>query len=180
MQPRPFSATLARQVIVRAPVLRIAALIAVTGCSAKHGGPSSDDDGGTAGPACNELVDLGEAVLDTRVVGAMPSPSGGTIENGTYARTASTYYVGEDAGAATPHRRRETWEVHTGSVERIYQRDADPVETETFAFVVSETTLVETSSCPDTSSITFGFDATPATIRRYNFRYNEIITYTRR
>ena len=69
--------------------------------------------------------------------------------------------------------------MHDGTVERIYQRDADPVETEIFTYVVAGTNIVESSVCPDTQSITFGFDANPTTIRRYNFRYDEIITYTR-
>jgi hypothetical protein len=151
----------------------LAAAIVMAGCSGRAADPP-------AGPGvCNDLDNVGEPVLDVHLSDPMPSPTGGTILDGTYVRTASTYYeTGDDAGSA--HRRRETWDIGGDLARRVYQRDDDSVETGTFTLVTSGNTVIESSTCPDTSAVTFGFDATATMIRRYNFRYREVITYTRR
>jgi hypothetical protein len=155
-----------------ATLLFISAVTVLGACTSHGSAPPS---------ACSDLVNVGDKIRDTHVTTPMPNPTGGAIADGTYVRIASTYYDGGgDADAAQPHTRQETWSISGNSAQRIYQRDTDPVETQTFTFVIAGTNLVESSVCPDQSAFTFGFDATPTTIRRYNFRYDEVITYSRR
>jgi hypothetical protein len=89
----------------RAPRGRLAigwAALAIAACGGPAAGPETAD-GGTAGGACgsdagtcNAVVDVATPITPTCASGAVPTGTGGTIEDGTYVLTSQTYY-----GAAT-------------------------------------------------------------------------------
>jgi len=128
--------------------------------------PSSSPDGG----ACNPLIPPpASIVIQCNQTELVPAPTGGTIADGHYVMTSSTYSAGGGA-CPTPENDGVTWLI-CGSQWEIAQTTA--VSGQPPSTLVANATVVPTGAdlaitltCGITTApITFGYDATPTTLR---------------
>jgi hypothetical protein len=128
--------------------------------------PSPSPDGG----ACNPLIPPpASIVIQCNQTELVPAPTGGTIADGHYVMTSSTYYAGGGA-CPTPENDGVTWLI-CGSQWEIAQTTA--INGQPPSTLVANATVVPASpnvaitlTCGITTApITFGYDATPTTLR---------------
>jgi hypothetical protein len=122
-----------------------------------------------AAPAgsCSALVVSGEPVVVGASSGTAPTPSGGTVEDGTYVLVGSTFY-GESPPAEQD---RITWLV-CGSAWETAQETRLNGGAPQLLLLDATVTATGTSlgvdvTCGPRSSTTFGFDASPGMLRLY-------------
>jgi hypothetical protein len=119
------------------------------------------------GAACNMLSPMGNPVTINCQANQMPpSPSGGTIADGTYVLTSSTWY-----GPCPPAESdRITWLV-CGSTWQTVQEGTindDTSTTHTDAHVTSSGSLLTIDfNCGNTGTVTIGYDASPTMLVLY-------------
>jgi hypothetical protein len=94
------------------------------------------------GQACNALVATGAAVTPTCISGTLPVGQGGTIADGTYVLTASTYY---NAASCPTFGVTETVEFAGGCIQ-VAVGSPFPATT-SGTFTVSGNTLLLTQTC---------------------------------
>jgi hypothetical protein len=126
----------------------------------------SDDSADPADEGCNDLVNDGPEVRDVVQAGPAPTPSGGTIEDGTYELTALNYF-----GVNPPVSSGVTREVLViaGTTAEAVVIDIYGGESRfTFNITTSGTTIISDVTCSGESSSTASFTATLTEFRSYD------------
>jgi hypothetical protein len=134
------------------------ALLGVCACSSSSGSSTN----------CNSLVDDGPTVTATEVAAAVPTPTGGTIANGTYALTALTAYTG--VGGPTGNLALTASEVQTISGTTMQQEGTINGKESRYTTMISTsgTTISTSDTCPSPSMATHGYTATATELRIYD------------
>ncbi len=117
---------------------------------------AGDDAGGSGdaadGGACNALVNSAQAVTIQQVAMDPPSPTGGTIADGTYDLTAVAIYTGPN-GPSGPSGTSQTTIAIAGDTIQVVGNGQPERRTVTLATMGS--TFTATDTCPDTK-VTMG------------------------
>jgi hypothetical protein len=112
---------------------------------------------------CNNLDLPASSVTIAQGAGAPPTPTGGTITDGTYLLTALTDYStsGSEAGATA----MAVYRFSGTSVDRVGRRPDGRVERGTGTYSLSGTSITLTLSCGASSTLgTQGYSATATTL----------------
>jgi hypothetical protein len=119
--------------------------------------------------ACNAVRVTGSPV-PVRCAGTQtpPTPSGGTIADGTYVLTSSTYY----GSCPAPEQDRITWSICGGTWQTAQEGPVNGTTmVQLFDAVVSPSgnSLNIRLTCGQMQTTTFGFDATPTTLTLFTW-----------
>jgi hypothetical protein len=134
-----------------------------------------------AGSACNAIVNVGPSVTPTCATGTIPVGTGGTLVDGTYVRTAQTYYncVSGQTFPAT-----NVTFVVAGSCVQVVVTEGSVTGTISFAAAVQGNQLTPTATCGNpagnvTSPGTFTTDGTTLTLYSPNAATPSVDVFTR-
>jgi hypothetical protein len=119
---------------------------------------------------CNTLQVTGNKIpvqcLDAQ---APPTPAGGTIANGTYVLTSSTYY----GTCPTPEQDRITWSICGGTwqtaQESTVPNGTTMLRTYDAAVMASGNSLSIRLTCGGMQTLTFGYDASPTMLTLFTW-----------
>lgn len=153
----------------------------LTDASSPRDGAVVGEDGGSScvpvqpsGGTCNSLSPSGSPVPSVCVHDPTPSPSGGTIVDGTYVLASSRYY----GGCPTTELDRIVWNVCSSSwatVQEVTMSNGVQVKTidATADVNPSNATVGLTLTCAPnaTPDARFGYDATPVRLTLYIYDY---------
>jgi len=125
---------------------------------------SPDSTGGSAAAACNALIDDGPRVAFMTSGATAPTPTGGTIADGTYELTALTIY---GTGTA-PNGMFSVVSQVTGNTMQQVGHENDVERRYTTTFTISGTTISTQDSCPAPDSGEHSLSATATEFRIYD------------
>lgn len=166
---------------IRSPLASLGALsLMLTACGPAPAVSPDAGSGDDAGPTgCNAIASAGEPVPETAGAGAMPTPAGGAIADGTYVLTAWEIYP---PGSVDAFQRRETFVFAGNTVESLSQKDAEPEQRRAGTYSTSGTTWSISLSCPVTQTVDLPYTATPTTLQIFEIGPDvaEVHTYTKR
>jgi hypothetical protein len=151
--------------------------MADAGSTSPDAGPVSPDAGPVdagggdpdAGPtACTTLANVGAEVPIVGVAASMPTPTGGTIKDGTYVLTAMTAYTGP-GGPTGPQadKQSNTMRITGANWESVGTKNGKDNVPNVGTWSVSGTTFTMTETCPFPISLPQDFDATDNQIKTY-------------
>ena len=121
-----------------------------------------------ASAGCNDVVNTAPVFDGRRVALGIPTPSGGTIVEGTYYETDYTIYTGPGGATGPEGMDHQITAVIAGPIVRIAYLMNGIQKRYTFTMTTSGTQTTWTFSCPPTQApIVYGFDASPARIVLY-------------
>jgi len=128
-------------------------------------------------PGCNDVQLVDPFIAETRLAQAAPTPSGGTIANGTYVLTELVAFTGPGGatgpGASGLH---ETLAIQGGTIEgvsvEIGVASSKRGSRESSTFQVAGASLSKTLTCRNGAALTVGatdvgYDATPTQLTLY-------------
>jgi hypothetical protein len=129
--------------------------------------------------ACHADANTAPVVEVTNVAEERPAFAGGTITDGTYARTSSLVYTGAGgASGPTGERLRQTIRIAGGVARAVYRNEGGPDDRTSFTFSTTGAEVQFAATCPDPASGTTAFTATPTELRMGNAS-GELLVYTR-
>lgn len=137
-------------------------------------------DSGDAAIGCGTVTNVGMQVPETAGVGAYPTPTGGTLADGTYVLTKFEIYP---PGSVDPFKRKQTLVIAGGKVDFVSQTDAEAEVRFGGDITVSGTKFTVAVKCPATTSLEKPFSATAAEIKIWETNgttMNEIHTFTKK
>jgi hypothetical protein len=123
-----------------------------------------------SGGTCNDLTPSGPSVTVQCVSGTGPTPSGGTILDGTYEMVSSDFY-GSPCSSDTE---RIVWNVcgDTWATDQVVSAGPPNLRIDGTVTVGPTTLVLETTcSSPTEPSTKFGYDATPTSLTIYTYGY---------
>jgi hypothetical protein len=123
-----------------------------------------------SGGTCNELTPSGPSVTVQCVSGTAPTPSGGTIADGTYEMVSSSFY----GTPCTSDTERIVWNVcgdAWATAETLMLGPGTVRVDGTVTLGPSTVVLQTTCSSPTEPATKFGYDATPTSLTIYTYGY---------
>ncbi len=118
------------------------------------------------GSACNSLMPTGPLVPYECLAATIPTPAGGTIEDGTYVLTASAFY---GTPCPAPEQDRDIWFVCGTTWQAVQELTAGTSPAVTYTYEATATPAGADSftlnvTCPTATSVARQYTATPITL----------------
>ncbi len=122
-------------------------------------------DGSTRPQACNVVADVGSHVAWNNVASVPPTPSGGTIVDGTYVLVDLTTYTGPGGKQGpTGETVRSTVQI-AGNVSQVVSELNGSTNRNTMTFTTNSTSIAHTETCPGKNTHLSAFTASESTIK---------------
>lgn len=132
----------------------------------QHDSSTTVPDSGHA--ACSSIQNVAANVTANQVDESIPTAVGGSLVDGTYVLTATTYYTGA-GGATGPTGKAQalTMKIAAGTFEQVVSDDGVPSTPTSGTITISGTGWTHANTCPFAISLPFTYDASPAALKLY-------------
>jgi hypothetical protein len=125
---------------------------------------STSDAPSDGGGACNAIANVASMIALDYIASDPPTPHGGTIADGTYIMTAAGFYTGTGGVAGSSGVTSQVTIQISGSTIQVASKANPPNDHITTTVMTNGVNLTRTDTCPDSTTQSGTYTATPTTL----------------